>query len=159
MQLCRKPSPSVWSASLTYLGYMVVDLRWCRWVLSKDVVGQCVLPPLVTLISLESLLGGCKHSVSVPSVGIFESNHRHWFFNNLAIAASRCEFSYPGCGFSEAPSSPCGPSCQPPSSIAAAAGCEHLEARAAWHRWCRRCSLSAGSQPPSSIAAAARRSS
>jgi hypothetical protein len=40
-----------------------------------------VLPPLVPLISLESLLGGCRHSVSVPSVGIFESNHRHGFFN------------------------------------------------------------------------------
>jgi hypothetical protein len=101
-----------------------------------------VLPPLVPLISLESLLGGCKHSVSVPSVGIFESNHRHRFFNNLAIAASKWEFSYPGCGLSEAPSSPSGPSCQPPSSIAAAAGCEHIESRAARHRWCRRVLLS-----------------
>jgi hypothetical protein len=55
------------SLFLTYLGYLVVDLRWSRWV--------PVLPPLVP--SLESLLGGCKHSVSVPSVGIFESNHRH----------------------------------------------------------------------------------
>ncbi len=40
-----------------------------------------VLPPLVPLISLESLLGGCKHSVSVPSVNIFERNHIDWFFN------------------------------------------------------------------------------
>ncbi len=39
-----------------------------------------VLPPLLPLISLKSHLGGCKHSVSVPSVGIFESNHRHWYF-------------------------------------------------------------------------------
>jgi hypothetical protein len=48
----------------------VVDLPWSRWVLSGEVVGQCC-PPLISLISLESLLGGCKHSVSVPSVGIF----------------------------------------------------------------------------------------
>jgi hypothetical protein len=27
----------------TYLGYLVVDLRWSRWVLSGDVVGQCCL--------------------------------------------------------------------------------------------------------------------
>ncbi len=32
----------------------------------------------VLLISLENLLGGCQHSVSVPSVGISESNHRHY---------------------------------------------------------------------------------
>ncbi len=28
---------------VTYLGYLVVDLRWSRWVLSGDVVGQCCL--------------------------------------------------------------------------------------------------------------------
>ncbi len=45
--------------------------------------GEPVLPPLVLFISLESRksLGGCKHSVSVPSVGIFKISHRHWFFN------------------------------------------------------------------------------
>jgi hypothetical protein len=76
--------PDPWmsiSRQVTYLGYLVVDLRWSRWVLSGDVVGQCCLPPLVPLISLESLLSGCKHSVSVPFVSIFESNHRHWVFN------------------------------------------------------------------------------
>jgi hypothetical protein len=26
-----------------YLGYLVVDLHWSRWVRSEDVVGQCCL--------------------------------------------------------------------------------------------------------------------
>ncbi len=51
----------------------------CRWP---------VLPPLVPLISLESHLGGCKHSVSVPSVAIFESNHRHWVFNIMGYTCA-----------------------------------------------------------------------
>jgi hypothetical protein len=50
---------------LTYLGYLVVDLRWSRWVLSGDVVGQCVASALSVHQSRKSL-GGCKHSVSVP---------------------------------------------------------------------------------------------
>jgi hypothetical protein len=36
------PKPSL-RYLLTYLGYLVVDLRWSRWVLSGDVVSQCCL--------------------------------------------------------------------------------------------------------------------
>jgi hypothetical protein len=44
-------SPRSWSKSsvidrneiLTYLDYLVVDLRWSRWVLYGDVVSQCCL--------------------------------------------------------------------------------------------------------------------
>jgi hypothetical protein len=61
---------------LSYLGYLVDDLRWSRWVLSGDVVGQ-LLPPHVPLIILESLLSGSNHSISVPFVGIFEGFHLH----------------------------------------------------------------------------------
>jgi hypothetical protein len=61
---------------LGYLGYLVDDLHWSRWVLSGDVVAQCCLRPLL-LVSLESLLSGCNHIISVPSVGIFKSRHGH----------------------------------------------------------------------------------
>jgi len=30
-------------SGVTYLGYLVVDLHWSRWVRSEDVVGQCCL--------------------------------------------------------------------------------------------------------------------
>ncbi len=30
---------------VTYLGYLVDDLHWSRWVLSGDVVAQCCLRP------------------------------------------------------------------------------------------------------------------
>ncbi len=56
---------------LTYLGYLVVDLHWSRWVLSGDVLGQCCLRTYVASVC------GCKHSISVPSVGIFEGINRH----------------------------------------------------------------------------------
>jgi hypothetical protein len=66
--------------------YLLTWVTW--WVISVGPVPvgplwRCcwpVLPPLVPLVSLESLVGGCKNSVFVPSVGIFESNQRHWFF-------------------------------------------------------------------------------
>jgi hypothetical protein len=61
---------------LTYLGYLVDDLHWSRWVLSGDVLAQCCLRPLLP-VSLKSLLSGCNHIISVPSVGIFKSCHRH----------------------------------------------------------------------------------
>jgi hypothetical protein len=61
---------------LGYLGYLVDDLHWSRWVLSGDVLAQCCLRPLL-LVSLESLLSGCNHIISVPSVGIFKRCHRH----------------------------------------------------------------------------------
>jgi hypothetical protein len=58
----------------TYLGYLVDDLHWSRLVLSGDVLAQCCLRPLL-LVSLESLLSGCNHIISVLSVGIFKSCH------------------------------------------------------------------------------------
>ncbi len=69
---------------------------WKQWVTLLGLLGcwsplvpvgplwRCcwpVLPPHVPLISLESLLSGCKHSIALPSVGIFEGIHRHRFFN------------------------------------------------------------------------------
>jgi hypothetical protein len=59
-------------------------LTWVTWWLisvgpggsSLEMLLASVASARIPLISLESLLGGCKHSVSVPSVGIFESNHR-----------------------------------------------------------------------------------
>ncbi len=36
--------------ALTYLGYLVVDLRWSRWVLSGDVVSQCCLRTCVASV-------------------------------------------------------------------------------------------------------------
>jgi hypothetical protein len=58
----------------SYLGHLVVDLRW---------VGSALEMLWASVASARSVhqsrksLGGCKHSVSVPSVGIFKSSHRH----------------------------------------------------------------------------------
>ncbi len=35
---------------VTYLGYLVVDLHWSRWVLSGDVLGQCCLRTYVASV-------------------------------------------------------------------------------------------------------------
>ena len=45
--LIRKFKMKSW---VTYLGYLVDDLHWSRWVLSGDVVGQCCLRTYVASV-------------------------------------------------------------------------------------------------------------
>jgi hypothetical protein len=56
------------TSSVTYLSYLVFDLRWSQWVLSGEHLRLASVASDRIVHQSRKSLSGCKHSVSVPSV-------------------------------------------------------------------------------------------